>query len=316
MTDLTDPIFFNETKARTHLESLRWAEGRFCPHCGESERTAPVKGKKHRPGLYYCNGCKGTFTATVGTIFERSKIPLHKWMAAFHLMAASKKGISAHQLHRMLKLTYKTAWFMAHRIREAMKDGNPGPLGGSGISVEADETFIGRTAKARKRDKRFPYSTKFHGLGDKMKVLSLVERGGPVRSFKMDKVTAVAVQDVLFRNVSRKSDLLTDEAQYYKGAGAEYASHRAVNHSREEYARGIGIHVNTLEGYFSIFKRGMKGVYQHCAEKHLQRYLVEFDFRYNTRQVPDSERRDKALTWTEGKRLTYRRIGERANQQA
>lgn len=171
MTDLTNPIFFNESKARAHLESLRWAEGRFCPHCGESEKTAPVAGKKHRPGLYYCNGCKGTFTATVGTIFERSKIPLHKWMAGFHLMAASKKGISAHQLHRMLKLTYKTAWFMAHRIREAMKDGNPGPLGGSGISVEADETFIGRTAKTRRREKRFPYSSVSHGLVDKMKAL-------------------------------------------------------------------------------------------------------------------------------------------------
>lgn len=310
MTDLTSPIFFNESEARTHLESLRWADGRSCPHCGATEGTVPVEGKKqsHRPGLYYCNGCKGTFTVTVGTIFERSKIPLHKWMAGFHLMAASKKGVSAHQLHRMLGLTYKTAWFMAHRIREAMKDGNPGPLGGSGISVEADETFIGRTTKARKRDKRFPMTSISHGLKDKMKVLSLVERGGPVRSFKMDKITAIQVQDVLFRNVSRKSDLLTDEAGYYKLAGAEYASHRSVNHSREEYARGIGIHVNTLEGYFSIFKRGMKGVYQHCAEKHLQRYLVEFDFRYNNRKTTDSDRRDKALTWAEGKRLTYRRI--------
>ena len=309
MSDLTDAIFFNETKARAHLESIRWADGRFCPHCGESQKTSPVAGKKHRPGLYYCNGCKGTFTVTVGTIFERSKIPLHKWMAGFHLMAASKKGVSAHQLHRMLGLTYKTAWFMAHRIRESMKDGNPSPLGGPGISVEADETFIGRTTKARKRDKRFPnVRDRRTGGRDKMKVVSLVQRGGEVRSFKVDKVNSSTIQDILFRNVPRNSHLLTDEAKYYKAVGAEYASHKSVNHSREEYARGFGIHVNTLEGYFSIFKRGMKGVYQHCDEKHLQRYLAEFDFRYNTRESGDSARRDKALSWAEGKRLTYRRV--------
>jgi hypothetical protein len=212
----------------------------------------------------------------------------------------------------MLGLTYKTAWFMAHRIREAMKDGNPGPLGGSGISVEADETFIGRSTKARRRKKLYPDSIVRHGLKDKMKVLSLVERGGPIRSFKMDKITAISVQDVLFRNVSRKSDLLTDEAPYYRAAGAEFAAHKAVNHSRDEYARGFGIHVNTLEGYFSIFKRGMRGVYQHCQEKHLQRYLCEFDFRFNNRHISDFERAEKALKQAEGKRLTYRRTGERA----
>ena len=304
MTDLTNPIFTDEKAARKHLESLRWADGRFCPHCGETEKTSYVRGKKHRPGLYYCNGCKSTFTVTVGTVFERSKIPLHKWMLGYHLMVSSKKGISAHQLHRMLGLTYKTAWFMAHRIRESMKDENPTPMGGSGISVEADETFIGRTTRARKRAKRFP-TTKWKGSVDKMKVVSLVERGGPIRSFKVDRVNSATVQDILFRNISRKSHLLTDEAKIYMEPGAEFASHKWVTHSHKEYARGFGIHVNTLEGYFSIFKRGMKGVYQHCGEQHLQRYLVEFDFRFNNREIEDAERRDKALAGSGGKRLTY-----------
>ena len=305
MTDLHNPIFTDEKAARAHLESLRWADGRYCPHCGESERTSPVAGTKHRPGLYYCNGCKSTFTVTVGTVFERSKIPLTKWMMGYHLMSASKKGISAHQLHRMLGVTYKTAWFMAHRIRESMKAGSPGPMGGSGKSVEADETFIGTSTKGRKRRKRFPNATQWRGSMDKMKVLSLVERGGEVRSFKVDRVNSNTIQDVLFRNVDRKSDLLTDEAPYYKPLGSEYASHKTVVHSRNEYARGFGIHVNTLEGYFSIFKRGMKGTYQHCDEKHLQRYLCEFDFRFNNRGIEDAERRDKALAGSTGKRLTY-----------
>ena len=194
MNDLENPIFHNELKARQWLESQVWPDGPVCPHCGSGEVTA-LQGDSHRPGLYQCNetACRQQFTATVGTVFERSKIALTKWLMAVYLLSASKKGISTNQLSRMLGLPYKTAWFMTHRIREAMKDGNPGPLGGSGISVEADETFIGRTAKARKRDKRFPYSDKFHGSGDKMKVVSLVERGGPVRSFKVDKVNSFTV---------------------------------------------------------------------------------------------------------------------------
>ena len=313
MCDLTNPIFNDVTTARKHLESLRWADGRFCPHCGEAENTSPVRGKKHRPGLYYCNGCKKQFTVTVGTVFERSHIPLNKWLLAFHLMNASKKGISAHQLHRMLGITYKSAWFMAHRIREAMKDDNPGPMGGSGISVEADETYIGTNDKARQRRKRFPQTKRKRGPKDKISIVSLVQRGGPIRSFKVDHVNALTVQDILFRNVDRKSGLLTDDANYYKEVGYEYADHHWVVHSHKEYARGFGIHINTLEGYFSIFKRGMKGVYQHCTEKHLQRYLCEFDFRYNNRQIGDAERAAKALKGIEGKRLTYRRTGERAN---
>ncbi len=313
MCDLTNPIFSNESAARKHLESLRWVDGRFCPHCGEAENTSFIRGKKHRPGLYYCNSCKMQFTVTVGTVFERSKIPLHKWMLAYHLMCASKKGISAHQLHRMLGLTYKSAWFMAHRIRESMKDDNPGPMGRSGVSVEADETYIGSNKRARQRRKRFPHIKSKRGGKDSMKVVTLVERGGPIRSFKVDHVNAVTIQDILFRNVDRKSGLMTDEASVYREAGREFAAHKSVVRSRGEYARGFGIHVNTLEGCFSIFKRGIKGIYQHCAEKHLQRYLCEFDFRYNTRQITDAERTYKALQGIEGKRLTYRRTGERAN---
>jgi len=310
---LKDPIYTDETKAREHLEAIRWPDGPYCPYCGVQNDVKPLGGKSMGPGWYHCGNCRTKFTVRVGTVYERSKLPLTKWLLATHLMCASKKGISAHQLHRMLSVTYKTAWFMAHRIREAMNVGNPGPMGGSGKSVEIDETFIGTNTKGRKRRQRFPNATQWRGSVDKMKVVSLVERGGPVRSFKVDRVNSNTIQDVLFRNVDRKSDLLTDDAVYYKPIGPEYASHQSVNHSRKEYARGFGIHVNTLEGYFSIFKRGMKGVYQHCDEKHLQRYLCEFDFRFNNREIEDAERRDKALAGIEGKRLTYRRTGQRAN---
>ncbi len=313
MTDISNPIFHDETKAREYLESVRWPDGPFCPHCGEAENVRKLAGKSHRPGLHACNSCRGHFTVTVGTVYERSKVPLHKWLMATHLLCASKKGMSAHQLHRMLGVTYKTAWFMAHRIREAMRDDSPPALGGPGTSVESDETFLGTSEKARKRRNASPDKRLKSGVIDKMKVVSLVERDGPLRSFHVDHVNSSTIQGVLYRNVDRKSDLLTDEAKYYKAAGKQFASHEAVNHSAAEYARGHGIHVNTLEGYFSIFKRGMKGVYQHCAEKHLKRYLCEFDFRYNTRDIEDSDRAMKALKGIEGKRLTYRRTAVGAN---
>jgi len=240
----------------------------------------------------------------VGTVYERSHIPLHKWLFATHLMAAGKKGISAHQIHRMLGITYKSAWFMCHRIREAMAPakGEP-PLGGEGKEVEADETFIGK--------KRGREVTK--GAKHKQVALSLVERGGNVRSFKIDNAGVLDVERVIAANVDRKSHLKTDEARYYGKIGKHFASHETVNHSRGEYGRGRA-YTNTLENYFSVFKRGMKGVYQHCDEKHLQRYLAEFDFRYNNRAaagVTDSERAVKALKGIGGKRLTYRRTDER-----
>jgi transposase-like protein len=313
MTNLQNPIFTDDTKAREALESVRWPNGPYCPHCGcaDPDRIAKVVGKKqsHRPGLHYCNECKGQFTVTVGTVFERSKVPLSKWWLAVHLLGSSKKGMSAHQLHRMLGVTYKTAWFMAHRIREAMKDMNPGPMGGPGKIVEADETYYGKRdvpyvspqRKGKPKLKQSPHK----GIGSKLPVVSLVERGGNVRSFVPKHATKQSVQEILFTNVTRDTSLFTDESRLYTETGKDFAEHKTTNHSAKEYVRGE-VHTNTIEGYFSIFKRGMKGIYQHCGEAHLHRYLAEFDFRYNTRQITDSERTTAMMQGIEGKRLTYR----------
>ncbi len=317
MCDLSKPIFHDADAAREHLEAIRWADGRFCPHCGEAERTSPIAGTSHRPGLYYCNSCRKQFTVSVGTLFERSHVPLNKWVMAFHLMSASKKGISSHQLHRMLGVTYKTAWFMTHRIREAMRDdvAASGPLGGAGKNVEADETYFGKRTTPRKRRGNRPYTKGGKSGGaQKLAVVALVERGGKARTFHVDGATRAEVREILVRNVSRDTTLQTDESPIYTRTGAEFAGHETVKHTAGEYVRGSA-HTNTVEGYFSIFKRGMKGVYQHCAEKHLHRYLSEFDFRYNHRTalgVTDAERALIALKGIEGKRLTYRRTAERA----
>jgi transposase-like protein len=216
MTDLLNPIFQDADKAREHLESLRWAEGRFCPHCGEAERTSPVSGKSHRAGLYYCNTCKGQFTVTVGSIFERSHVPLNKWLLAFHLMAASKKGMSAHQLHRMLGVTYKTAWFMAHRIREAMKNDSPDPIGGKGKIVEADETFYGNSGDEFSNDKGW---RKKQGHGDKSKIVTFVERDGTARSTVVKRLHSGTVGALINRHVHPESFLMTDEAGHYRQPG-------------------------------------------------------------------------------------------------
>lgn len=306
MTNLFDPIYTDEAKAREHLESIRWPDGPYCPHCGEAEAITKLQGKSTRPGVYKCRSCRKPFSVTVGTVFERSKIPLHKWLLATHLLTSSKKGMSAHQLHRSLGITYKTAWFMAHRIREAMKDDNPGPMGGKGEIIEADETYIGH-----KSDKYelTPHGWKqTGGVQAKYKVVTLVERGGRARSFKVDSLKSRDLRHVLVTNADRKSILMTDEANYYKPAGREFARHYSVNHSKGQYVDGV-VTTNTVEGFFSIFKRGMKGVYQHCGEQHLQRYLTEFDFRYSYRVANgynDVDRRDVALAGITGKRLTYR----------
>lgn len=292
MCDLTNPIFNNEEAARKHFEGLRWPEGRYCPHCGEVERTSPVKGKQ--VGLYYCNSCAKKFSATVGTVYERSHIPLHKWLAATHLMAASKKGISAHQIHRMLGITYKSAWFMCHRIREAMVDQNPEPMGGNGEVVEVDETYIGRK----------PGRKKARGGDHKHVVFTLVTRGGKSRSFHVDGTSAKELLPYIHKNVLQNTKMMTDEHGAYRTLGDDYAEHQSVAHGREEYVRGTA-YTNTVEGFFSIFKRGMKGVYQHCSEKHLQRYLAEFDFRYSNRKITDAERAALAVTGAKAKRLTY-----------
>jgi transposase-like protein len=316
---LKNPIFKDEAKARAWLEARVWPNGPICAHCGNSdpEKITKLEGKAHRPGLYQCNEpeCREQFTVTVGTVFERSKIPLTKWLAALFLITASKKGMSTHQMHRMLGISYKSTWFMTHRLREAMRVGGLEPLGGAGKIVEADETYIADSEKkifaaTRKRNQVRP--TKNIGPHYKRKVLALVERGGDLRSFHVDEVTSTEVAQIIRKNVSRESAFMTDEGRHYRQIGSEFASHERVHHTAKEYVRG-DVHVNTLEGYFSIFKRGMKGVYQHCGEQHLHRYLAEFDFRYNTRTArgfTDADRAELAAKGIVGKRLTYRRPHE------
>ena len=323
MTDITNIIFTDKEAARLHLEATRWPEGAVCPHC-QSKNVRELNGKSHRSGLRQCNEkeCRQQFTVTVGTVFERSKVPLNKWLLATHLLTSSKKGMSAHQIHRMLGVTYKTAWFMCHRIREAMTDPTPPPMGGKDKIIEADETYVGNKISVKKRN-RLPRKVTYAANGkiksvpnpaiyhNKYIVVSLVERGGAVRSFHVDRATRANVREILVRNVDRKSRLMTDESKLYTTVGKEYESHDSVNHKRKEYVRG-DIYTNTLEGYYSIFKRGMIGTYQHCGESHLQRYVSEFDFRYNGRNLNDNERRDAALKGIEGKRLTYRRTNKAA----
>lgn len=308
MIDLQNPIYRDDAAARAHLEGIRWPDGPTCPHCGnaDADRIRRLEGEAHRPGLLSCYECRRQFSVTVGTVFERSHVPLHKWVLATDLLCSSKKGMSSHQLHRMLGVAYKTAWFMAHRIREAMGDtGNDDPIGGKGKIVEADETYLGSSGHTFTNDNGWQMK---RGLGDKMKVVTLVERGGRAKSVKVDRVTSAEIEAIVKRTADKNSVLMTDESPAYSRAGKGMKRHYTVNHQKGEYAKGF-VTTNTVEGYFSIFKRGMKGVYQHCTEHHLQRYLNEFDFRYSNRSalgIEDSERAEKALKGIEGKRLTYR----------
>jgi transposase-like protein len=312
--NLTDPIFHDENKAREWLEASRWPNGPVCPHCG-SLRPSIMGGKAHRPGLFHCPDCRGQFTVRTGQVMESSHVPLTKWVLAYHLMASSKKGVSAHQLHRTLKVAYNTAWFMAHRIREAMGDPSPAPIGGEGKVVEADEAYHGkRETPVQLSRGRIRKPTKSGKSGGAMKrpIVALVERGGEARATHMQHVTGANVRDFVVRNASRKSRLHTDESTLYPTLGTEFAQHETVQHSAGEYARG-DVTTNTVEGFFGIFKRGMTGVYQHCGEQHLQRYLDEFTFRYNNRGrlgVEDAQRAQIALHQGEGKRLTWRRPDE------
>jgi transposase-like protein len=304
----TAPHFRNDEAARALIETLRWPNGPVCVHCGSIGKAYATK----RPGLYRCGEpeCRKDFTVTMKTVMERSKVPLHKWMMAFYLMCASKKGVSAHQLHRALGITYQTAWFLAHRIREAMRDGSLGPLGGEGKIVEADETYFGRVEPANVRTESTsgrPY-TKSGKAANKRPIVALVERGGNVRTFHTAVVNKATVIKIVRDNVARESRLHTDESRLYFGADEHFASHETVNHTAKEYVRG-DVHTNSAEGYFSIFKRGMRGIYQHCAEKHLHRYLAEYDFRYNHRVrlgIGDIDRTYAAIRGAEGKRLLYR----------
>jgi len=305
---MTNPIYSNETAAREHLEGIRWADGVYCPHCGGFDGIKKLGGAAAAKGLWHCTPCRKKFTVTVGTVFERSHIGLTKWLAAFHLMCASKKGVSAHQGHRMLGITYKTAWFMWHRIREAMKRGGVSmpPMGGKGKVVEADETYFGELPEHKAPIRNNPSRPKF-GPGHKRAIVSLVERGGQVRSFYAETAKVETVAKIVRENVSKESRLHTDESMIYRKVGREFAAHERVNHGEKEYARG-DVTTNTIESVFSVFKRGMKGVYQHCDERHLHRYLAEFDFRYNNRAalgVDDTTRTSEALRGVSGKRLTY-----------
>jgi transposase-like protein len=300
MSILSEPHFHNEAAAIKRLEAVVWPNGPVCPHCGGIDRITAVKGG--RSGLKRCGDCKKQFTVKVGTVFESSHIPLHKWYQAAHLLASSKKGISSHQLHRTLKVTYKTAWFMTHRLREAMRVGDLAPMGGSGSAVEADETYFGQIKGEPKR----------RGTGHKHVILSLVERGGSARSFHVESTRITDIAPVIRANIARESALMTDEGTYYREVGREFARHETVNHREDEYVRGDA-YVNTAENFFSIFKRGMRGVYQHCGEKHLHRYLAEFDFRYSNRVslgINDESRTRRTLKGIVGKRLTYRARSE------
>lgn len=310
MSILTKMHFHDEAAAFTELESIMWPDGPVCPHCGGMDRVYALKGVRSKPskknpegverhGLKKCGHCRKQFTVRVGTVFEDSHAPLHKWFQAIHLLCSSKKGISSHQLHRILEVQYNTAWFMSHRIREAMRSGPLAPpMGGNGNVVEADETYIGKS--------KFPKMPK-GGFQHKNVVLTLVERGGNARSFHVERTDAVSILPVINENIAKEATVNTDEGRHYLRL-KKIRKHESVNHTAGEYVRG-DVHTNTVEGYFSIFKRGMKGVYQHCKEKHLHRYLAEFDFRYNNRTalgVEDVQRARNAVSGAKGKRLTYR----------
>ena len=308
MTAYTEPQFNNEEAARKTLERVLWPSGPVCPHCGVINHAYPTK----RPGVFRCAEaeCRKDFTVTMKTVMERSHIPLHKWMLAFHLFTASKKGFSAHQMHRTLGITYRSAWFMAHRVREAMRAGGLEPMGGKGKIVEADETYFGDVPESKRKTKtsRGHAFTKKGRAAHKRAIVSLVERGGNVRSFHVAVADGATVANIVNENVLKETRLQTDESRLYIKVGANYAAHETVNHGAKEYARD-DVTTNSVEGYFSIFKRGMKGVYQHCGEKHLHRYLAEYDFRFNHREAlgfNDGERATRAIVNVSGKRLTYR----------
>lgn len=313
MSVLSKPYFHSVPAAYDYMEKVLWDGEPVCPHCGTVGNATKLQGEATRPGVWKCKTkeCRKQFTVTVGTVFESRHIPLPKMLQAVYLMSCSKKGVSAHQLHRILGVTYKTAWFLAHRIREAMRDGTLAPMGGAGGVVEADETYLWQQENPQPSPQRKgrPWKSK-RGAGPagKRAIIALVERGGRVRTFHPQQADGKTVAEIVGSNIARETRLMTDESRLYTGPGKWFASHETVMHSAKEYVRG-DVHTNTVEGYFSIFKRGMRGVYQHCSEKHLHRYLAEFDFRYNNRSalgVEDVARSQAALKGAVGKRLPYR----------
>jgi transposase-like protein len=308
MSILSQSYFHNEEAAYAFVEARIWPQGPVCPHCGSCDRIGKMGGKSTRIGTYKCYECRKPFTVKVGTIFESSHIPLRLWLQAIFLISSSKKGISSNQLHRTLGITLKSAWFMSHRIREAMRSGDMSPFGSDGGAVEVDETFIGRDFNKKPKGEK-----KGRGYDHKNKVLSLVDRTtGQARSVVVGDLKTSTLMPILQANISREAHIMTDEAGQYKSIGKHFADHGFTQHGQGEYVSKVDrtIHTNTIEGYFSIFKRGMKGVYQHCGHNHLNRYLAEFDFRYNNRVAlgtNDTERAEKLLLGVVGKRLTYER---------
>ncbi len=309
-----DPMFHDEDKAREALEAELWPNGPVCRHCGCSapEKIAKVGGKKqsHRAGLYYCNECEGQFTVTVGTVLERSKVPLTKWLMAAHMFNSGKNGVSAHEIHRTLGVTYKTAWFMMHRLREAMNELDPPRMGGRGKSVQADETYYGNSSKRSKSYRK--------GHSHKASVVALIEPHGRARAFHVKSANLKEVGKILLRNVHRTSELHTDESRLYVDLGRMFAAHKKVEHGGAGHGQGIyvaddGTTTNAAENFFGNFKRSMRGTYRFCSEQHLQKYLNEFQFRHNHRAklgFTDGERTAAALKGIEGKRLTYRPTDE------
>lgn len=298
---LTQAQYHDEVAAYAWVEARLWPNGPECPRCKEKKRVGKLAGKSTRPGVYKCYVCRKPFTVKIGTVLEASNVKLHLWLQAFYMLCSGKKGCSSHQLARTLGIQVRSAWFLSHRIREAMRSGTLAPMGGAGGSgvIEADETFIGTK-------KGVPKKRAYH---HKNAVLSLVERDGEVRSFHVDKANAENILPIVRENLAKEAHLMTDEAGHYrKLRGADMKGHDFVNHQSGEYVRG-DVHTNTVEGYFSLFKKGMRGIYQHCDERHLHRYLSEFDFRYNqriARGVDDQQRTETALNGVKGKRLKYR----------
>lgn len=306
---ISDNYLHDEQAAYDLVESVLWPDGPVCPHCGSMDRNSRMQGKSTRIGAYKCYACRKKFTVKIGTIFEDSHIPMRFWLQAIFLMASSKKGISSNQLHRTFGISLRSAWFMSHRLREAMRKGPLDPMGGGGV-VEIDETIYGRADTHPKG--RGPFKG-IHNSAHKNVILSLVERGGQVRSYHVAGSTTNEVIPIVNANVAKEAAVMTDSAQLYKYRLGQFISHDRVDHSKDEYVRHEEgrpvIHTNTVESYFAVFKRGMRGTYQHCKERHLHRYLAEFDFRYNERValgVNDKERAEKLLKGAKGKRLTYR----------
>jgi transposase-like protein len=318
---LDEPRFRSEVAAYAYVEAMLWPNGRVCPKCGVVDRSGPLKGKSTRLGVYKCYACRKPFTVKVGTIFESSHVPLHIWLQAIHLMCSSKKGFSANQFARILGVDLKTGWFLGHRIRLAMDESGSGPLGGEGQIIESDETYTVHKEGGPTwiLHPEFGWQRQRSGA-DRVPVVTLVERGGRVRSKKIENVTAATLRGVVIGTADTQSRLMTDELRAYRRIGQRFAGHDAVDHGREEWTRklsdGTKAHTNTVEGFFSILKRGIYGCYFHVSEGHLHRYLAEFDFRYSHRValgIDDVERSDRALKGFAGKRLTYRTTGREAN---